>query len=173
LQKRLNITSVYVTHDQIEAMALSDRIVVMNQGRIEQIGKPEDIYRYPATRFVADFIGRANFLDTQAEVVSGQVTVHILGKTLTFPAADFIRQNQKVTAMLRPESLRLHEAGDTAQGRVEYATYLGSEVEYLVSVDGMSLVVVDSDPHAHRIFAPGDGVGIDFLPEVVHLLPPE
>ncbi|RMF80390.1 MAG: ABC transporter ATP-binding protein, partial [Chloroflexi bacterium] len=69
LQRRLNITSVYVTHDQVEAMALSDRIVIMNAGRIEQIGVPSQIYRYPQTRFVADFIGRANFVETEIEAV--------------------------------------------------------------------------------------------------------
>ena len=62
IQKELNITSVYVTHDQIEAMTLSDRIVVMNQGIIEQIGTPVEIYRFPNSKFVADFIGRANFV---------------------------------------------------------------------------------------------------------------
>ncbi|MBL8156479.1 MAG: ABC transporter ATP-binding protein, partial [Anaerolineae bacterium] len=76
LQRRLNVTSVYVTHDQDEAMALSDRIVVMNAGKIEQVGPPEEIYRYPTTRFVADFIGRANFLDTVVDAVEeGQAVV--------------------------------------------------------------------------------------------------
>ena len=66
IQKTLNITSVYVTHDQIEAMTLSDRIVVMNEGIIEQIGTPVEIYRFPNSRFVADFIGRANFVPGEA-----------------------------------------------------------------------------------------------------------
>ena len=67
IQKEMNITSVYVTHDQIEAMTLSDRIVVMNQGVIEQIGTPVEMYRFPTNRFVADFIGRANFVSGEVQ----------------------------------------------------------------------------------------------------------
>src|SRR5690606_18947418 len=72
LQRRLHITSVYVTHDQVEAMALSDRIVVMNNGQIEQMGSPEEIYRHPVSRFVADFIGRANFLEATVLSANGK-----------------------------------------------------------------------------------------------------
>src|SRR5512136_1057502 len=88
IQKRLGITSVYVTHDQVEAMTLSDQVVVMNQGRIEQIGAPSEVYRKPQTRFVADFIGRANFV--QATVRGrrdGQLVLDALGATLTAPTS--------------------------------------------------------------------------------------
>ncbi|NIV34973.1 MAG: ABC transporter ATP-binding protein, partial [Anaerolineae bacterium] len=86
------ITSVYVTHDQVEAMTLSDRIVVMNEGKIEQIGPPTEIYRRPQTRFVADFIGRANFVEaTVREVLNGQLVVDALGTTMRVgaPSGDF------------------------------------------------------------------------------------
>ena len=72
IQKELNITSVYVTHDQIEAMTLSDRIVVMNQGVIEQIGTPVEMYRFPNSRFVANFIGRANFISGVVQTQNGK-----------------------------------------------------------------------------------------------------
>ena len=83
IQKELNITSVYVTHDQIEAMTLSDRIVVMNQGIIEQIGTPVEIYRFPNSRFVADFIGRANFVPGEVqEKNESNLTVKALGEII-------------------------------------------------------------------------------------------
>jgi iron(III) transport system ATP-binding protein len=84
IQKELNITSVYVTHDQIEAMTLSDRIVVMNEGVIEQIGSPVEIYRFPNSRFVANFIGRANFIDgVILDQNSSALTVQSLGESIT------------------------------------------------------------------------------------------
>ena len=91
IQQRLGITSVYVTHDQIEAMTLSDQIVVMNQGKIEQIGSPAEVYRRPRTRFVADFIGRANFVPaTVRDRRDGSLVLDALGATLTClrPAAE-------------------------------------------------------------------------------------
>src|SRR5512136_2760830 len=83
IQKRLGITRVYVTHDQVEAMTLSDQIVVMDQGKIEQVGAPDEIYRRPRTRFVADFIGRANFVEgVIRERRDGHVLLDVLGTTL-------------------------------------------------------------------------------------------
>src|SRR5574339_1303948 len=84
IQKELNITSVYVTHDQIEAMTLSDRVVVMNQGLIEQIGSPVEVYRFPNSRFVANFIGRANFIGGTVLAQHGpELTVRTLGESIT------------------------------------------------------------------------------------------
>ena len=89
IQQTLGITSVYVTHDQSEAMALSDLVVVMNAGRVEQAGTPDEVYQRPASRFVADFIGRANFVDgvIAASEGDGQVSVELLGRRMTMPAA--------------------------------------------------------------------------------------
>ncbi len=174
LQRRLNITSIYVTHDQIEAMALSDRIIVMNAGKIEQVGTPEDIYRFPNTRFVADFIGRANFIP--ATVLNHQadtVKVQVLERELTLPIRFTVRDGAAISAMLRPEALSLRDEAGLAQGIVEQAMYLGSEVEYVVNVAGEQLVVVENDPRASRMFAEGQSVGVDFVTSAVHLLPTE
>ncbi|MBZ0277479.1 MAG: ABC transporter ATP-binding protein, partial [Anaerolineae bacterium] len=172
LQRRLSITSVYVTHDQVEAMALSDRIVVMNQGRIDQMGTPDEIYRRPATRFVADFIGRANFLETRASAVDdGRATVTLLGQTVAVSAAGSPRSGDTLIAVLRPEALKLRADSQLQQGLVEQAMYLGSEVEYHVRVGEQVMVVVENDPRASHIFREGETVGVDFIPDVVHLLP--
>ncbi|MCB9457870.1 MAG: ABC transporter ATP-binding protein [Anaerolineaceae bacterium] len=172
LQRRLSITSVYVTHDQIEAMALSDRIVVMNQGQIEQMGTPDEIYRRPVSRFVADFIGRANFQETRAEaMMNGEATVTLLGQKMTISVAGSPKAGDTLVAVLRPEALKLRADSSLQPALVEQAMYLGSEVEYRVRINNDTLVVVENDPRASHIFAEGETVGIDLIPEAIHLLP--
>jgi iron(III) transport system ATP-binding protein len=172
LQRRLGVTSVYVTHDQVEAMALSDRVVVMNLGRIEQIGTPEEIYRTPVSRFVADFIGRANFIETYAEnSANGRVTVSILGQSVQLPANFSAGTGEKVLAMLRPEALTLRPDPALMQVAIEQAMYLGSEIEYVVRAGDQQLVIVENDPRASHIFEEGKTIGLDFIHDVVHLLP--
>jgi len=172
LQRSLGITSIYVTHDQVEAMALSDRIVVMNKGKIEQMGTPEEIYHYPKTRFVADFIGRANFLPATAKAVTnGQVSLSLLGKQIETRAPFEIAAGTEVTAMLRPEALLLRKDASLPQAIIEQAMYLGTEIEYLINLDGTTITIADNDPRRQHMFAEGETIGIDFIPEAVHLLP--
>lgn len=169
LQRRLNITSVYVTHDQEEAMAMSDRIVVMNSGRIDQIGDPQTIYRTPATRFVADFIGHANFYETQVEGVdNGAVVVKIFDRPVSIPSRSSFAVGDPVTAMLRPEALRLRDDPDLKQVTIEQMMYLGAAVEYAVHLGERSWTVSDSNPG--QPFQEGETVGLDFRPEAIHLL---
>jgi len=174
IQRRLNITSVYVTHDQVEAMALSDRIVIMNAGQIEQIGSPEEVYRRPATRFVADFIGRANFLPAcLTGAANGYAAVDLLGQRVEVPITFPAEAGDCVTAVLRPEALTLREDAALVQGTVEQAMYLGSSVEYVVRVGDQELIVVETDPCAPRIFQEGEAAGVTFSPATVHVLPQE
>ena len=171
LQRRLNITSVYVTHDQIEAMALSDRIVVMNGGKIEQIGKPEEIYRRPVSRFVADFIGRANFVDVQ--IISSDDTttkIRIFDREVTVPTQSELKTQSSAVAVLRPEGLRLEKDNSLPQVEILQAMYLGSEIEYIIQANGQSLVIVEPDPLASRIFSAGQTLGLQFSSEKIHLL---
>ncbi len=172
LQRRMNITSVYVTHDQTEAMALSDQIVVMNAGHVEQIGTPDEIYRRPVSRFVADFIGRANFVETQVESSDkGMATVKLLGQQVFVSAAGTPHAGDLLTAVMRPEALKLRVDPQLLQSTVEQVMYLGSEVEYVIRVADQTLVAVENDPRASHIFREGKSVGVDFVPEAVHLLP--
>ena len=174
LQRRLNITSVYVTHDQVEAMSLSDRIVVMNSGRIEQIGSPEEIYRSPTSRFVADFIGRANFLPAVVQSqADSQLTLKLFDNPITVRSAVSVRDGDRVTVLLRPEAIKLLADPTLTQAKVEQTMYLGSEIEYVVQVGDQSLTVAENDPRVSQIFAEGETVGIDFVPEAVHVLPKE
>ena len=173
LQQRMGITSIYVTHDQAEAMTMSDRIVVMNAGRIEQVATPEEIYRRPASVFVADFIGRANFLEaTAGAVVDDAVGVDVLGQHLEVPVHPDIREGDELSVVVRPESVRLTraEAGDDAGGRsgelagkrgtVLTSVFYGDHVEYSVETAHGTLVCVESDPEAEDIHTEGDDVEI-------------
>lgn len=146
LQQRFGLTAVYVTHDQEEALAVSDRIVVMEAGRIAQIGTPEDLYDRPASPFIADFIGDAN-------LIRGNVTAgRFAGAGLDLPLAG---PDGPATASVRPERIGL-----TPRGPAELltATYLGSRMEYLVRSGGAELLV--SRPITEPRLAAGAAVAL-------------
>ncbi len=172
IQQRLGITSVYVTHDQIEAMTLSDQVVVMNAGKIEQIGAPSDVYRKPQTRFVADFIGRANFVQaTVRERRDGQLVLDALGATLTAPTSTEYAQGQVVTLVARPEMIEIDSPQAQVQGVVRRAAYLGSVIEYDVEVGGQLLSLVEHDPRRTTIHPEGKAVKVRFLEDCLYVLP--
>ena len=183
LQHKLGITSVYVTHDQDEAMSLSDRIVVMRQGRIEQVATPEMVYRKPASVFVADFIGRANFIDTSlAELVmdsdGSRALVRALGAFYTVPAHDALEATSHACLMVRPESVILSPAPDATevmedQGRVLKSVFYGAWVEYEIeTVDG-NVTAIIYDPAPGDILDAGTFVKVSFEQDRAWLLPSE
>ncbi len=145
LQQQLRLTVVYVTHDQQEALAVSDRVIVMNAGRIAQDGAPRALYEQPASRFIADFIGDANLVPVTLRRLDDHLaTVTLAGLTLTLPhrgAADGVAE-----LAIRPHAVRLDAAGGLP-GRIAKAAYLGSHMEYEVAVDGVlhELFVVGQD----------------------------
>ncbi len=173
IQRRLGITSIYVTHDQVEAMTLSDRIVVMNKGKIEQIGTPTEIYRRPRSRFVADFIGRANFLEARiTERFNGSAMVETLGTRLRVPAPDKSpAAGETACLVLRPEMARLDTQKPHAIGVVRRAAYLGDVIEYEVEVAGQSLALVENDPRHVEVHTEGQEIGIEFLEDCLYVLP--
>ncbi len=175
IQKELNITSVYVTHDQIEAMTLSDKIVVMNQGVIEQIGSPVEVYRFPNSRFVANFIGRANFVDGTVTAQDGsRLQIKALGETLQLSNVQRTFQSgEAVTLIVRPEMIQVKKAGGTYQGIVRRSTYLGDVIEYNVEVGGMNLLGVETDPNVVEVFPEGEKVGVNFAECCIQVLPAE
>jgi iron(III) transport system ATP-binding protein len=173
LQQRMGITSVYVTHDQVEAMSLSDLVVIMNLGRVEQVGTPVEVYGKPASRFVADFIGKANFLEGRA--VDG-TTIEVAGVRIDVPNGVPHAAGQPVTAVVRPEALRLHQGDDgasgTLRGRVKRAAFLGAIGEVVVDVEGQGTWLIDV-PNAAEVGLPaaGDAVGVSPSARSVHVLP--
>jgi iron(III) transport system ATP-binding protein len=177
LQRRLRITSVYVTHDQAEAMALSDRIVVMESGRVQQVAEPFEIYARPATRFVADFIGRVNFLEGRlAAAGPNTATVEVRGHRLEVPLRQpDVRPGEPVTLVVRPETIRVAEspaggAGGFA-GRIRRAVYLGSSVEYEIEWEGERILAVGGNPLEQGLLPEGAPVVFDFPSRTAHLLP--
>ncbi|PJF09870.1 ABC transporter ATP-binding protein [Pseudorhodobacter sp. MZDSW-24AT] len=129
LQRRFGLTAVYVTHDQEEALAVSDRIVVMEKGRIAQVGTPSELYEHPASPFIADFIGDANLI--QGRVVQGQFTA----PGMAFPVSG---PDGPATLSIRPERITLSPGGPD---RVLTATYLGSRMEYSVATERGEMLV--------------------------------
>ena len=177
LQQRLGITSLYVTHDQTEAMAISDKVVLMKDGRIQQVGSPSDLYNEPSSLFVADFIGKSNFLP--AEVLSrdgGEAGVTILGERygLSRPGKAFGKLTGRATAVIRPEAVRLAErAGGRLAGKIRKAVFFGNFVEYDVQVKEKSLRVEAYCPQESRIYRIGDEVDVTFNLDSVRLLEEE
>jgi ABC-type Fe3+/spermidine/putrescine transport system ATPase subunit len=139
---RLGITAVYVTHDQEEALALSDRIAIMNRGRIEQLGTPEDIYARPASRFVAEFVGLSTFLEGVVEAVSVDgMRVSVGGGAVTVPALPGSTPGQRALLFVRPNEVELlpadaPESPDALRATVEAATYLGDRMDYRLRLQG-------------------------------------
>ncbi len=173
IQRQLGITSVYVTHDQVEAMTLSDRIVIMNQGQIEQIGTPTEVYRKPQTRFVADFIGRANFVQgIVRERRAGQLVVDALGAVMLAPApSDGFSPGEAITLVIRPEMVEIDSPQAHVAGVVRRASYLGSVVEYDVEVAGQLLSLVERDPRHTEVHPEGQAVKVRFLEDCLYVLP--
>jgi putative spermidine/putrescine transport system ATP-binding protein len=164
LQQTLGLTTLYVTHDQEEAMALSDRIVVMRDGRIEQDGTPADLYERPRTRFVADFIGAANCLEGKLEAVTGGwefVTVEGLRLPVSEPAAG---SGDATHLVVRPERIRWADTEPTevaADGILTAVTYLGERIRYRVRLDsGPTLTVSHPNLPAGRRLTPGTTVRV-------------
>lgn len=148
---RLGITAVYVTHDQAEALALSDRVAVMNAGRIEQVGTPSEIYDSPRSRFVADFIGLSNFIHGKVlSIEQGMAVVAADGVRLVVPVAEGTEVGQDLLVFIRPNDIQLLPAGfegarNTFDGVVHKLTYLGDTIDYRVIVGEGVQIRVQTD----------------------------
>ncbi len=163
LQRRLTITTVYVTHDQEEAMAVSDRIAVMNEGGVVQEGTAEDLYHRPASTFVAQFVGRVNLVPAQVVALDGDsVAVSALGAVLHArrpPSA--LARGDRVSLLLRPEAIALEAAGaGRLAGTVAAHTFLGEKSEYLVRCGDATLQVVRYNAAPGALIAAGTAVSL-------------
>jgi iron(III) transport system ATP-binding protein len=171
LQQRLGITAIYVTHDQAEALAISDRIVVMDRGRISQIGTPLQLYHEPANRFVAEFIGEANFLPATIEsVLEGWVNLRIGPQPLRVKSR--LLSPGPVTVLARPEAIRIHDHGGGLPGIIRKVSYLGSAADYTVETALGPVLITDYDM-AGGVLPSGAAVRLEFLDHGVYPLPPE
>jgi ABC-type Fe3+/spermidine/putrescine transport system ATPase subunit len=164
LQRELGVAAVYVTHDQQEALSMSDRVIVMESGQIMQVGAPKELYRHPVNRFVADFVGHASFIDVTRSP-DGRTWITPDGTSIELDASG-IPSEGSYQAMLRPEAIHLSRAADTLvdgaqvnmlKGQVREGHYMGAYTEYLVQAAGTVLKV-----HSTLDIQPGSDVLVTF-----------
>ena len=167
LQQRLGFTAVYVTHDQEEALAVSDRIVVMHEGRIAQQGTPRELYEAPASEFIADFIGEANVIDCEVETVTdGTATVTVGGLRQPVPARGASPGPAKLA--IRANAIRISSGEDGLSGRVVTSAYLGDHVEYEIETPLGRLFAIAAD--ADTPLPQGSPVTLGFGPRGLALI---
>ncbi len=164
IQKRLGITFIYVTHDQEEALSMSDTVVVMDKGKIQQIGTPEDIYNEPVNAFVADFIGESNIVDA---VMIKDYLVSFGGVTFKCLDSGF-GENAFVEAVVRPEDIRIVEPGASASltGKITSVTFKGVHFEILVNVNGFVWMIQTTEEN-HKV---GETIGMYIEPDAIHIM---
>ncbi len=171
LQRELAITTIYVTHDQEEALTLSDRIAVVKQGKIQQIGQPVDLYENPVTPFVADFIGINNLIPGQvaSRLGDGMMRVDTAVGQLVCMGHESLSPSAKCTICVRPETASIGlqasppEGSNVVAGQVSFASYIGNTVRYDVELgEGMIFKVDVQNPWDHTPYAMGQRVFIDF-----------
>ena len=167
IQQRVGITSIYVTHDQSEAMAISDKVVVMRSGVMEQVGTATGIYTSPDSCFVADFMGKANFLPVESWQPDG--TAVVFGRTVhAKPSAAL--QGQQAVLMVRPENILLDPEG-AFSAQVESTTYMGQTFQYVLTRDGTTFSVADYRYHTHGVHQPGATVRWSMVEPSLRLIP--
>jgi len=171
IQQRLGITTIYVTHDQEEALSISDRVVVMNAGRMEQVGAPYEIYNYPATPFVASFVGTLNQLQCTVVDAAAGLLAHNGQRLKTGSLIE--KADGPLTVMLRPEQIHLGVIDDENQlkGKVDHVAFLGSIIRILVRI-GEAIITLDVlNERGHTLPRVGDEVTVSFPAHACWVLP--
>lgn len=177
IQRRLGITSIFVTHDQDEAMSLSDRIVVMRNAVVEQVGNPDEVYRRPSSVFVADFIGRSNFLmvESAKKARSGKASVVVGGVELEVAAQENALTSKHPVLLVRPESISVSASKSAKPGKsegvVSNVVFYGNHVEYTLKTDEGVILAVVSDPIYEDIVQVGQVAKYSFDEDRAWLLP--
>ncbi len=170
IQQSLGITAVYVTHDQSEAMSISDTIIIMRKGVIEQAGSPMEIYYHPVNEFVADFIGECNFLEGTVKGQRGNdVTVEVNGREVHVTSDKPVKSGDSGKIVLRPEAIELNPNGDLPC-TVELSCFMGSYQYYHVRVGKTLVKINDNCPVSKRIYQTGEKTAISFERNCGHLL---
>ena len=170
IQQRVGITAIYVTHDQSEAMALSDQIIVMKNGVVEQMGTPQEIYYQPKNEFVADFIGEANFLrGTMTGRENGHAVIRVEGHDMPVADRPDMEPGREYTIVLRPEAAHLSDEGGVPC-RVSLSCFMGSYQNYHVQLGDIRIALTEYNPQNKRIYNVGEECRLVFEPDEVHVL---
>ena len=177
MQRRLKITTIFVTHDQQEALSLSDRVVVMNGGRVEQLGTPNEIYENPRTLFVADFIGSTNIIQgTVTHCDTGRGICHVKTSSeqqIPVPFRISLEAGEKVHFIIKPEKIELRKARESEhdiEGRISGVSYLGAAFNYEIDVGGFLLEALDSQGDYNTQYEIGDPVFLGLNPAGIKIL---
>lgn len=176
IQEQTGITFVFVTHDQEEALSMSDRIAVMSEGRVQQTGSPDEIYESPNNRFVANFIGETNFIEGTVESVEDNRTLFRCenGYLIACAPSNASFQDKRCTLSIRPEKIRLvaPETPETLAGTVRNVVYLGTDVHYCVTlINGTEITArLQNDGSSGLKFAMGEAVALQFQADAARLL---
>ena len=170
IQQEAGITAIYVTHDQSEAMALSDQIIIMEKGVVAQIGTPQEIYYHPASEFVADFIGEANFLKGKLSDKNGDCgSVTVEGHMVPVVGVSEQPVGKDCTLVLRPESAILADSG-VLPCKVIVSCFMGSYQNYHVMVGDTLVKITDYNPRNKKVYEVGDTAWVSFEKENIHVL---
>ncbi len=172
VQQMLGITALYVTHDQSEALSMSDTIVVMNKGKIVQSGPPEEIYNNPNSSFVADFIGNANFMDAVVqEVHEDSLTVSLQNNSLVIAkGSEDFEEGEEVSLVIKPEAVNISDTPTGFTGKMDVSSFLGSISEYKIEFENSFLTVIQSNiTNTYRHFKMGEEVYLDFNKDFFHV----
>jgi spermidine/putrescine transport system ATP-binding protein len=169
LQRRVGISFIYVTHDQEEALTMSDRIVVMNRGRIEQVGTAVEIYERPQTEFVADFIGASNILEGTVESITEGASLVSVGPTRIEVHCDTAEVGSRIRLMIRPEKILLGKPAseEGISGRIASAVYLGESTQWSVEIEGgriMTVLEQNRSAFSSRDLQVGERVSVNWDP---------
>jgi spermidine/putrescine transport system ATP-binding protein/putrescine transport system ATP-binding protein len=176
LQRELGVTFVFVTHDQEEALSMSDRIAVMSNGRVLQVATPRTLYESPNCREVADFIGTMNFFDAKVTSREGAAAIIVgvgpLGRIRIENPPVFAAPAARIVLALRPERISLTGPGSSLTGTVASATYLGERTHLLVGVEGLTkpVAVTIQNSASHNLPAMGEKVALSWEPTSLLLL---
>jgi len=174
IQMDVGLTFIHVTHDQEEAMTMADVVAVMNQGRIEQMGSPRELYELPRTAFVANFLGKSNLMEGTVVAEAGPaIVVDVAGQRLELLKERAVATEGKIVVGVRPEKMRIaeldrtdfHHAGNQLVGTVTDASFTGVSTEYLVDVPGVGVVGTFTQNLGQDPARPGDQVRMSWEPE--------
>ena len=170
IQHNVGITTVYVTHDQEEAMAVSDRIAVMNLGEIQQIGTPQAIYQRPANLFVASFIGRTTLLNGQLRMENGQAMLDVAGYTVPVSTLqDAEKKDQKVVVSVRPEEFVINREGEGIAATVQSSTFLGLNMHYFLKLDDGTEVQVIKEAELNARLKDGEKIHLRLKQDKINI----
>jgi ABC-type Fe3+/spermidine/putrescine transport system ATPase subunit len=176
MAKDLNLTAIHVTHDQAEAMSISDRIAVMRKGKVVQVGTPQQLYMEPNSLFVANFIGESNFLEgSVADAHDSDLVIELRGGAKVHTVGNSVAKDERVVLVIRPEIFVVERESsknkNLLRGKVEKVTFEGTFVRYVIRLESQDPAVVIKPSLTEKWFDIGESITLSFAPEKVHVFP--